>query len=54
MCEGLDTRELIESYSNLKKEHKSLQASSKLEIGNLTTANNKLTRRVNATMKRLE
>ena len=54
MEDGIDTREVVEKYADLKKEHKILKKTSESSIKKLTSQNKKLTKRINDAMKRLE
>ena len=54
MEDGIDTREVVEKYADLKKEHKILKKTSESSIKKLTSQNKKLAKRINDAMKRLE
>ena len=54
MEDGIDTREVVEKYADLKKEHTILKKTSESSIKKLTSQNKKLTKRINDAMKRLE
>ena len=54
MEEGVDTKEIVQKYADLKKEHRILQKDSKHTIKKLTSQNRKLTTRLDEAMERLE
>ena len=54
MEDGVDTRELVEKYADLKKEHKTLKKYSESNIKKLTSKNKQLTKKLNDAMVRLE
>ena len=54
MEEGVDTKEIVQKYADLKKEHRILQKDSKKTIKKLTSQNSKLTTRLDEAMERLE
>ena len=54
MEEGVDTKEIVQKYADLKKEHRILQKDSKKTIKKLTSQNRKLTTRLDEAMERLE